>query len=72
MSYAQAKEIAVTAIPVIDMAPLYEGRRDSALRIAQELLAAAQTVGFFYVRNHGIAAISSWAKRRCTTAPGSI
>ena len=54
MSYAQAKAIAATAIPVIDMAPLYEGRRDSAQRIAQELLAAAQTVGFFYVRNHGI------------------
>jgi isopenicillin N synthase-like dioxygenase len=54
MTYAQAKAIAATAIPVIDMAPLHEGRRDSAQRIAHELLAAAQTVGFFYVRNHGI------------------
>ena len=54
MSYAQAKEIAVTAIPVIDMAPLHEGRLESARRVAGELLAAAQTVGFFYVRNHGV------------------
>jgi len=56
VNYAQAKEIAAAAIPVIDMAPLHEGRRESAQRVAAELLAAAQAVGFFYVRNHGLAA----------------
>ena len=54
MNYATAKEIAAAAIPVIDMAPLHEGRRESAQRVAAELLAAAQAVGFFYVRNHGV------------------
>ena len=56
MNYATAKEIAAAAIPVIDMAPLHEGRRESAQRVAAELLAAAQAVGFFYVRNHGLSA----------------
>jgi isopenicillin N synthase-like dioxygenase len=56
MNYAPAKEIAAAAIPVIDMAPLHEGRRESAQRVAAELLAAAQAVGFFYVRNHGLSA----------------
>jgi len=54
VSYAQAKEIAVTAIPVIDMAPLHDGSMDGAQRVARQLLDAAKTVGFFYVRNHGI------------------
>ena len=55
MSYADAKAIAPTAIPIIDMASLHEGtveRRASS--IARQLLDAAETVGFFYVRNHGI------------------
>ena len=55
MNYASAKDIAAAAIPVIDMAPLHEGRQESAQRVARELQAAAETVGFFYVRNHGIA-----------------
>ena len=54
MIHGQAKEIAAAAIPVIDMAPLHEGRLDSAQRIARQLLDAAESIGFVYVRNHGI------------------
>jgi isopenicillin N synthase-like dioxygenase len=54
MSYADAKAIATTAIPVIDMTSLHEGTVDGARQVAGQLLEAAETVGFFYVRNHGI------------------
>ena len=54
MSYADAKTIAKDAIPVIDMAPLREGTTDGARHVARQLLNAAETVGFFYVRNHGL------------------
>ena len=55
MSYADAKAMATTAIPVIDMASLHEGTVGGARHVARQLLEAAETVGFFYVRNHGIA-----------------
>ena len=54
MSYADAKPMATTAIPVIDMASLHEGTVGGARHVARQLLEAAETVGFFYVRNHGI------------------
>ena len=54
MSYAGAKAIAATAIPVIDIGSLHQGTVSGARHIARQLLDAAQTVGFFYVRNHGI------------------
>ena len=54
MSYADAKRIAATAIPVIDMASLRDGTVGGARHIGRQLLDAAETVGFFYVRNHGI------------------
>src|SRR5262245_49154982 len=54
MSYADAKAIAATAIPVIDMAPLRQRTVADAQRVGRELLDAAKTIGFFYVRNHGI------------------
>ena len=54
MSYAGAKAIETTAIPVIDMASLHEGTAGGAQRVARQLLDAAETVGFFYVRNHRI------------------
>jgi isopenicillin N synthase-like dioxygenase len=53
--HARAKEIGADAIPVIDMAPLRAGGIESARHVARDLLEAAETVGFFYVRNHGIA-----------------
>jgi isopenicillin N synthase-like dioxygenase len=54
MSYADAKAIAPTAIPIIDIASLHEGTASGARDIARQLLEAAETVGFFYIRNHGI------------------
>jgi isopenicillin N synthase-like dioxygenase len=54
MSYTDAKAIAKNAIPVIDMAPLHEGTIDGARHVARQLLNAAETVGFFYVCNHGL------------------
>jgi isopenicillin N synthase-like dioxygenase len=54
VSYASATAIDASAIPVIDMAPL--GGRDRAAIAAtgRELQDAAEQVGFFYVRNHGV------------------
>ena len=75
MSYADAKAIATNAIPVIDMAPLHEGTVDGARHVARQLLDAAETVGFFYVRNHGlpqdlIARTDAVARRFFSLAPG--
>lgn len=54
MNYAQAREIDVDAIPVIDLAGL-AGDDDRSLRdIADALTRAAEGTGFFYIRNHGI------------------
>ena len=53
MNYATARNIDRQDIPVIDLAGLSEG--DAALEsVAQALVDAAETVGFFYVKNHGI------------------
>ena len=54
MSYADANAIAKDTIPVIDMAPLHDGTIDGARHVARQLLNAAETVGFFYVSNHGL------------------
>ena len=54
MSYAEVNAVAKDAIPVIDMAPLREGTREGARHVARQLLNAAETVGFFYVCNHGL------------------
>jgi isopenicillin N synthase-like dioxygenase len=54
MSYAEAKGIAPSAIPVIDIGALHEGSPDGARRVGAQLLAAAESIGFFYVRNHGL------------------
>lgn len=56
MAYATAKQISASEIPVIDVAPLIEGAPGGREKVAEEILVAAQNVGFFYIRNHGIAA----------------
>jgi isopenicillin N synthase-like dioxygenase len=55
MSYAKAREISAEEIPVIDVAGLSSGDPDATLRIGREMRRASETIGFFYVRNHGIA-----------------
>jgi isopenicillin N synthase-like dioxygenase len=54
MSYAEAARIDADAIPVIDLAGLAEGT--SLDRVGRAMLAAAEGVGFFYIRNHGVPA----------------
>jgi len=54
--YAPAEDIPVERIPVIDIAGLHGGGAADLARIGQELRRAAETVGFFYIRNHGIPA----------------
>jgi isopenicillin N synthase-like dioxygenase len=41
-------------IPVVDLAPLATGREDSFRGVGDAIRAAATSVGFFYVRNHGV------------------
>ncbi|MCC7046606.1 MAG: isopenicillin N synthase family oxygenase [Alphaproteobacteria bacterium] len=55
MNYATARTIDVSAIPVIDMAPLIDGGIDQRRRVAAEFRRAAAEVGFFYVKNHNVA-----------------
>jgi isopenicillin N synthase-like dioxygenase len=55
MSYAEAMHIDEAAIPVIDLAGLASSAEARA-RAGREMVLAAQSVGFFYVRNHAIPA----------------
>lgn len=54
MSYARAKQIDSTLIPVIDIGPLRDGSDPG--RVAHQLHEASRNVGFIYVANHGIPA----------------
>ncbi|MEO7404834.1 MAG: 2-oxoglutarate and iron-dependent oxygenase domain-containing protein, partial [Burkholderiales bacterium] len=54
MSYATAREIGASAIPVIDVAPLVDGSPAAVRPVARAMLEAAESIGFFYVINHGI------------------
>jgi isopenicillin N synthase-like dioxygenase len=50
-----AKLLPFTAIPVIDLAPLFGADRAALEATAREIGEACKTVGFFYIRNHGVA-----------------
>jgi isopenicillin N synthase-like dioxygenase len=54
MIYAESKTIALSQIPVIDMATALDGSPEGERRVATEFLRAATEVGFFYVKNHGV------------------
>lgn len=54
MSYASAKVVDRSVIPVIDIADLVSETPAALARVAAELRRAAETVGFFYVKNHGV------------------
>lgn len=54
MAYATAKDIGADTIPVIDVAALRDGGDAGLAAVADELRRAAETVGFFYVANHGV------------------
>ncbi len=54
MTYARVKHIDAAAIPVIDVAPLFSADRSGVANVAQGMLAASESVGFFYIGNHGV------------------
>lgn len=49
-----ARDIAVEDIPVIDVGPLRSGDSNAILSVGRAMRQASETVGFFYVRDHGI------------------
>ena len=53
--YATARAIDIDAIPVIDVGALRGGSPEAVADVAQQIREASARVGFFYVRNHGIA-----------------
>ena len=56
MAYASARKIDASGIPVIDVGALRNGDEAAALGVAKALRRAAQSPGFFYISNHGVAA----------------
>ncbi len=54
MKYAEARIFEKSEIPVIDLTPLATGAEGERL-VGNELLETVENVGFFYVKNHGIA-----------------
>ena len=68
MNGATAKQIGIDEIPVIDLGPLAAGRHDDIAQVGAAMREAAERIGFFYVRNHGIdaaliAEVESLARR---------
>ena len=54
MAYATAKQISESEIPVIDLGPVLSEDTGGYGRVAAEMRAAAESVGFFYLKNHGV------------------
>ncbi len=53
MEYAEAERIDIASIPVIDVSGIADGGH-AIHAIGRQMLAAAEGIGFFYIRNHGI------------------
>ncbi|HIN43304.1 MAG TPA: 2OG-Fe(II) oxygenase, partial [Gammaproteobacteria bacterium] len=54
MSYARVERIEADDIPVIDIASLKYADDRQLGGIADELIRAAEGLGFFYVKGHGV------------------
>ena len=54
MSYAKVRDIAADEIPVIDVSGLKDGDESQLSTIADQLVRAAEGLGFFYVQGHGV------------------
>jgi len=50
----EAKKVAVTDIPIIDLSPMYEQDTSAQEVIAKAVFAACINIGFFYIKNHGV------------------
>jgi isopenicillin N synthase-like dioxygenase len=49
-----ARLLPFTAIPVIDIGALLGNNRAALVEVAHKIGEACKTVGFFYIKNHGI------------------
>jgi len=54
-SELSARAIAFEEIPVIDIGAMAGGDAAAKLTVARAIREASETVGFFYIRNHGVA-----------------
>jgi isopenicillin N synthase-like dioxygenase len=55
MAYANATHIALEEIPIIDVGDLASDDRTKIDAVGAQMREAAERIGFFYVRNHGVA-----------------
>ena len=53
-TYAQARDVALSDIPVIDFAPFLDGPPAARAEVAAAIGRACAEVGFFYLVNHGV------------------
>ncbi len=54
MPYATSTQIELSQIPVLDISALRRNDVGAAGEVAKQILEAATTIGFFYVRGHGV------------------
>jgi isopenicillin N synthase-like dioxygenase len=54
VSYASAISTDTNSIPVVDIAPLQGDDHAAIAAVGQDLLDAAERIGFFYIRNHAV------------------
>jgi len=54
MGYADVKSIDTSIVPVIDISGLVSGAPEALRKAADDIRHAAETTGFFYVKNHNI------------------
>ena len=51
---AEAKSIDLATIPMVDFAGFADGTAATRARVAQTIRDASETIGFFYLKNHGV------------------
>ena len=49
--------MSISELPIIDLSPLRSSNPADYKKVGMELCEAASTVGFFYIKNHGISQI---------------
>jgi isopenicillin N synthase-like dioxygenase len=50
-----ARKLASSQVPIVDLAPAWAGDPSARRAVAGEIAAACCAIGFFYIRNHGVA-----------------
>ena len=53
MAYSAAKKLDIDAIPLIDVAPMFEGPAGER-HVGRRLLETVDQIGFFYIEKHGV------------------